>query len=60
VIAMMFAYRFLCIALFERTIGMMGLRLKYLNAKLQPLSGKEKLLAVFAIQTSVAKKYKQN
>jgi uncharacterized RDD family membrane protein YckC len=60
VFAIMFTNRFLCINLFGRTIGMIVVRIKYLNANLQPLSIKEKLLAVFSIRTSAIKKYRQS
>ena len=53
-----FAYRLVCILLFEKTIGMIISKVKYLNNSLQPLSSKERLIAVFATKTSNIKYYK--
>jgi uncharacterized RDD family membrane protein YckC len=54
----LFLYRFICIILFQKTIGMMLCRLKYLNGDLQPLSIKQKLIAVFIPRTQSVKYYK--
>ena len=53
-----FAYRLVCILLFEKTIGMIISKVKYLNNDFQPLSSKERLIAVFATKTSNIKYYK--
>jgi uncharacterized RDD family membrane protein YckC len=53
-----FAYRLVCILLFGKTIGMIISKVKYLNNNLQPLSSKERLIAVFATKTSNIKYYK--
>ena len=53
-----FTYRLICILLFGKTIGMIISRVKYLNSNLQPLSPKEKLIAIFATKTSRIKYYK--
>ncbi|TWI81493.1 RDD family protein [Lacibacter cauensis] len=50
-------YRLVCLLLFNKTIGMGLLRLKYLNSSLQPLSVKEKIIASFAPKVSDIKTY---
>ena len=60
VFVLMIVYRLVSILVFGKTIGMMVCRLKYLNDSLQPLSGKEKMIAVFAIRTASIKYYKAN
>ncbi len=54
----LFLYRLICILSIGRTIGMAICRIKYLNADLQPLSMKEKWIAVFAVRTPKIKYYK--
>lgn len=56
----LFLYRFICIIIFQKTIGMMLFRLKYLNGNLEPLSIKQKLIAVFIPRTQSIKYYKIN
>ncbi|QNA44924.1 RDD family protein [Lacibacter sediminis] len=56
----LFLYRFICIIIFQKTIGMMLCRLKYLNGDLEPLSIKQKLIAVFIPRTQSVKYYKIN
>ncbi len=51
-------YRFMCIFLFHKTIGMMICKIKYLNNNLAPLNSMEKLIAVFANRTVKIKYYK--
>jgi len=53
-----FAYRSICILLFEKTISMIICKVKYLNSNLQPLTSKERLIAVFLAKTSNIKYYK--
>lgn len=53
-----FAYRVICILIFRKTIGMLISSVKYLNSNLQPLSSKEKIIAIFATKTSKIKFYK--
>ena len=60
IILMMTAYRFIFLLVFNKTIGMMICSVKYLNADFQPLSVKEKILAVFVIRTNSIKYYKNN
>ncbi len=50
-----FAYRLICILLFEKTIGMIICKVKYLNNNLQPLSSKERLIAVFSSDKELPK-----
>lgn len=57
-LSVLFLYRLLCILSIGRTIGMALCRIKYLNADLQPLSAKEKWIAVFAVRTPKIKYYK--
>ena len=52
-------YRFLFLILFNKTIGMMIFRVKFLNKGFQPLSTKEKLLSVFRTRFSQIKYYKE-
>lgn len=59
VLAVMLLYRLLSVLLFQKTIGMIVLRLKYLNTHLEPLSRKEQLLAVAPFKTSRVKIYKE-
>lgn len=56
--SVLFLYRLICILSLGRTIGMLLCRIKYLNADLQPLSAKEKWIAVFAVRTPKVKYYK--
>jgi len=58
VIAIMILYRLLTILIFGRTVGMIILKIKYLNGNFTRLSNKEKLIAVFAVRTSKIKYYK--
>ena len=58
VFVIMFSYRLLCLLIFNRTAGMIICRIKYLNDHLQPLSSKEKLIAVFAVRTARIRYYK--
>jgi hypothetical protein len=53
-----FTYRLVCILLFGKTIGMIISRVKYLNSNLQPLTSKEKIIAIIATKTSNIKFYK--
>lgn len=53
-------YRFITIIIFQKTIGMMLCRLKYLNGNLEPLTIKQKLIAVFIPRTQSIKYYKIN
>lgn len=59
VIAITIFYRIICMLLFEKTIGMMILKTKYLNVKLEPLSGSEKLIAAIVVRTSGIKIFRQ-
>lgn len=52
-------YRFLFLMLFNKTVGMMICKVKYLNKELQPLPTKEKLLSVFRTRFSPIKYYKE-
>ena len=52
-------YRLLCHAIFHKTIGMMLLRLKYLNGDMQPLSARQRLIAAFITQPLSIKYYKE-
>jgi len=52
-------YRFLFLLLFNKTIGMMICRVKFLNKGLQPLSAKEKLLSIFRSRFSKIRYYKE-
>jgi uncharacterized RDD family membrane protein YckC len=58
VLVVLLSYRLICILLFSKTIGMMICKVKYLNAGLQPLSSKEKMIAVFATRTAAIRYYK--
>ena len=60
IISVMSLYRMICLLFFSKTIGMLICKVKYLNGDLQPLSTKEKMIAVFAIRTSRLKYYKIN
>jgi uncharacterized RDD family membrane protein YckC len=53
-----FGYRLICFFLSGKTIGMLICRTKYLNAKLLPLTPKERLIAVFVTRASGIKYYK--
>jgi uncharacterized RDD family membrane protein YckC len=57
---LVYAYRLTTILFFKRTIGMMACRLKYLNNKVQPITGQEILLAVSGFRTSSLKIYQNN
>jgi len=52
-------YRFLFLTLFNKTVGMMICRVKFLNKGFQPLSTREKLLSVFRTRFSPIKYYKE-
>jgi uncharacterized RDD family membrane protein YckC len=52
------SYRFICILLAGKTIGMIICGVRYLNRDLQPLSLKERLVAVIASRNSNIKYYK--
>jgi uncharacterized RDD family membrane protein YckC len=58
IFVIMFSYRLVCLLVFNRTAGMMICRIKYLNNDLQPLSSKQKLIAVFAVRTARIRYYK--
>ena len=58
VFAWFIIYRLITIMLFQRTIGMAICRTKYLNNNLQPLSGGEKMIAVFGFRSKKIKVYK--
>jgi hypothetical protein len=57
-LGVIFLYRCICLLLLNRTIGMAACRIKYLNGDLQPLSLKEKCIAIFAVRTPKIKYYK--
>ncbi|RXK60395.1 hypothetical protein ESA94_07955 [Lacibacter luteus] len=50
-------YRFVCLLLFHKTIGMMLLRIKFLNSNLQPLSALQKITAAIAPKVSDIRMY---
>jgi uncharacterized RDD family membrane protein YckC len=52
------SYRLICILLAGKTIGMIICNVKYLTADQQPLSLKERLVAVIANRTANIKYYK--
>lgn len=54
-----FFYRFSCIFLFGKTIGMAICGVKYLNNDLQPLRIQQRLMAVVSTRTSNIKFYKK-
>lgn len=60
VILIVAVYRFIFLMLFNKTIGMMVFRVKFLNKRFQPLSNKEKLLSIFRTRFSQIKFYKEN
>jgi len=55
---LIFTYRFTCLLLFGKTVGMMICGIKYLDASQQPLSSKQKIIAAIAIRTSTIRLYK--
>ena len=57
-LSMTFGYRLICHLLFGRTLGMIFSSSKYLNSKELPLTGKEKLLAVFMTKPLGIRYYK--
>lgn len=59
VILVVAVYRFLFLMLFNKTIGMMVFRVKFLNKRFKPLSNKEKLLSIFRTRFSQIKFYKE-
>lgn len=59
VVLVMAVYRFLFLMLFNKTIGMMLCRVKFLNKDFQPLSNKEKILSIFRTRFSSIKYYKE-
>lgn len=52
-------YRFLTIMFLRKTLGMIPLKLKYLNGNLKTLSVKDRILTVFVIGLTDVKIYKQ-
>ncbi len=60
IILLIALYRLVLLLIFDKTIGMMICRLKYLNGKRQPLTIKEKFIAVFAIRTAKIRYYKSS
>lgn len=60
VILIVAVYRFIFLMLFNKTIGMMIFKVKFLNKRFQPLSNKEKLLSIFRTRFSQIKLYKEN
>jgi uncharacterized RDD family membrane protein YckC len=59
VILLVAVYRFIFLMLFNKTIGMMVFKVKFLNKRFQPLSNKEKLLSIFRTRFSQIKFYKE-
>lgn len=59
IFGLMFLYRAICIFSLGKTIGMLICKIKYLNSSLQPLSSKEKVIAVFVTRTSAIRFYKE-
>jgi uncharacterized RDD family membrane protein YckC len=59
VILLIGVYRFLFLMLFNKTIGMMLCRVKFLNKEFKPLSNKEKILSIFRTRFSSIKYYKE-
>jgi uncharacterized RDD family membrane protein YckC len=59
VILLIGIYRFLFLMLFNKTIGMMLCRVKFLNKEFKPLSNKEKILSIFRTRFSTIKYYKE-
>jgi uncharacterized RDD family membrane protein YckC len=51
-------YRFIFLMLFNKTIGMMIIKVKFLNKTFQPLSNVEKLFSIFRTRFSQIKLYK--
>lgn len=51
-------YRYLFLLLFNKTIGMMVFKVKFLNMKLEPLSNVEKLYSIFRTRFSQIRLYK--
>lgn len=60
VFILMFSYRLFSLIFFGKTLGMMICRVKYLNADLEPLTSKQKLIAVFATRTQKIRYYKSS
>lgn len=56
---LVFFYRFVCILLFEKTMGMAICGVKYLNAAFQALTTQDRLIAVFRTRTSGIRFYKK-
>jgi hypothetical protein len=56
---LVFFYRFICILLFGKTIGMAIGGVKYLNRDMQPLTTQERLIAVIRTRTSGIRFYKR-
>lgn len=52
-------YRFLTITFLGKTLGMIAIKLKYLNGNLNNLSLKERILTVFVVGLTDVKIYKQ-
>ncbi|WP_462250942.1 RDD family protein [Ferruginibacter sp.] len=59
VILLIGVYRFLFLMLFNKTIGMMLCKVKFLNKEFKPLSSKEKVLSIFRTRFSSIKYYKE-
>lgn len=59
IVIIVFLYQFLFLLFFNKTVGMMICRAKYLNKKMQPLSAREKLFSVFRTRFSGIKFYKE-
>jgi uncharacterized RDD family membrane protein YckC len=59
VVLVIAVYRFLFLMLFNKTIGMMLCRVKFLNKEFKPLSNKEKILSIFRTRFSGIKYYKE-
>lgn len=60
IMLLLISFRLIFLLLFTKTIGMMICKVKFLNADLQPLSVKEKLLSAFRRRNSQIKYYKIN
>lgn len=52
-IAFIVLYRFVCILIFNKTIGMLIFKIRYLNEQYLPLSLSEKLAAIFYLNPSI-------
>lgn len=54
-----FSYRFSCILLFGKTVGMVICGVRYLNNNLHPLTVQQRLMAVISARASNIKFYKK-